>query len=218
MRSYYAIRGKLSRGFESRTGIIEILPAVRDSILDNGSVKKESSSLFSSLISASIPFQQLISFLFWQFFLQPTNLSRLFFTLALTSKISSFFFFGHTIFVNGVLDYTSNNKVVRDEGAKEWKDEACHPCHLATFSLSSVYPCLSLFLVIFQCEIRNLSLLWRMTNQDTGNVHVAMEFYLAEHFRPLTPAHHRAPSFTSFNCIIAPLCELGGGPVKGQSR
>lgn len=58
---------------------------------------------------------------------------------------------------------------------------------------------------------------WR-TSQDTGNVHVAMEFYLAEHFRPLTPAHHRAPSFTSFNCIIAPLCELGGGPVKGQSR
>lgn len=166
MRSYYAIRGKLSRGFESRTGIIEILPAVRDSILDNGSVKKESSSLFSSLISASIPFQQLISFLFWQFFLQPTNLSRFFFTLALTSKISSFFFFGHTIFANGVLDYTSNNKVVRDEGAKEWKDEACHPCHLATFSLSSVYSCLSLFLVIFQCEIRNLSLLWRMTNQS----------------------------------------------------
>lgn len=93
MRSCYAIRGELSHGLESRTGIIEILPAVRDSILDNGSVKKESSSLFSSLISASIPFQQLISFLFWQFFLQPTNLSRFFFTLALTSKISSFFFF-----------------------------------------------------------------------------------------------------------------------------
>lgn len=67
------------------------------------------------------------------------------------------------------------------------------------------------FVIFFPCGA------WQ-TSQDIENVHVAMEFYLAEYFCSLMPVHHRAPSFTSFNCIIAPLCELEGDPVKGQSR
>lgn len=117
---------------------------------------------FSSLISARTPFQ-LISFLFWQFFLQPTNLSRLSFTLAPTSSFF-FFFFGHTIFANGVLDYTSDNEVVRGEGGRKMKLAVLVTLRLSASPLF-ILVCLFFFL-IFQCEIRDLSPSWRMTNQS----------------------------------------------------
>lgn len=148
MRSCHAMRGELSRGFELRAGIIEILPAARDSILDNGPVKKESSHVLESYFCQYTVPAHLFSLLV---ILPATNkfVPSLFYSCPHFENLIVFFF-GYTIFANGVLDYTSNNEVVRGEGGREWKDEACYPCHLATFSLSSVYSCLSLFLMIFQ--------------------------------------------------------------------
>lgn len=170
---------------------------------------------FSSLISARTSFQ-LISFLFWQFFLQPTNLSRLSFTLAPTS--SFFFFFSDTRSSRTAFWITP--RTMRSLGVKEverWSLPSLSPCDFQPLLCLSLSVSFSFWYFSAKFVIFLPRGAWR-TSQDTGNVHVAMEFYLAEHFRPLSLAHHRAPSFTSFNCIIAPLCELGGGPVKGQSR
>lgn len=217
MRSCHAMRGELSRGFELRAGIIEILPAARDSILDNGPVKKESSHVLESY--------------FCQYTV-PAHLFSLLVVLPATNKFVPSLFYSCPHFENLIVFFSDTRslqtafwitpRTMRSLGVKEVESGKTKLAILVTLRLSAspLFILVCLFFLWYFSEKFVIFLplgAWR-TSQDMGNMHVAMEFYLAEHFRPLTPTHHRAPSFTSFNCIIAPLCELGGGPVKGQSR